>query len=174
MIQGCINKKSNCQHKLFTMYAGRFMALCERYAADKYEAEDMLQEGFIRIFSYLHQYKFEGSFEGWMRRVMVNCALKHLQKKKLQFIEITENTADTITTITAFAYEEMSADELMKLIHQLPPGYKAVFNLVVIEGYSHEEVAELLQIKASTSRSQLVKARKMLQYQIIEQQKIAV
>ncbi len=149
------------------------MTICLRYAQDHMEAEDMLQDGFIRIFANLHQFKFEGSFEGWMRRVLVNVCLKHIQKKRIQFSEIVEDTNDTIK-VDATIYQHLGADELLRLISQLPKGYRIVFNLNVIEGYSHEEIAVLLGIQASTSRSQLVKARKMLQNQIIELQKIAV
>jgi RNA polymerase sigma-70 factor (ECF subfamily) len=158
---------------LFEQYAGKFMTVCQRYANDTMEAEDMLQEGFVRIFNNIQQFKFEGSFEGWMRRIVVNVALKHLQKKKIQFAEIKENNSDT-PSLQAYAYSHLGEEELMKLINQLPAGYRIVFNLTVIEGYSHEEIAKLLNIQASTSRSQLVKARKMLQQQILQLQKIAV
>lgn len=149
------------------------MAVCLRYATDEMEAEDMLQEGFVRIFAYLHQFKFEGSFEGWMRRIVVNAALKKIQKKKLVFDEITENRQEAVS-INASAYSSLGEEVIMNLISKLPEGYKIVFNLNVIEGYSHEEIAEMLGVQASTSRSQLVKARKMLQQQILELQKIAV
>ncbi len=149
------------------------MVVCLRYATDEMEAEDMLQDGFVRIFAYLHQFKFEGSFEGWMRRIVVNAALKKLQKKKVVFDEITENKQEAVS-INASAYSNLGEEVILKLINELPEGYKIVFNLNVIEGYSHEEIAEMLGVQASTSRSQLVKARKMLQQKIIELQKIAV
>jgi len=173
LIKGCAKQNTICQRMLFEQYAGKFMTVCLRYANDTMEAEDILQEGFVRIFNNIHQFKFEGSFEGWMRRVVVNVALKHLQKKKIQFAEIKENHADT-PSLEAYAYSHLGQEELMKLINQLPEGYRIVFNLTVIEGYSHEEIAQLLNIQASTSRSQLVKARKMLQQQILQLQKIAV
>lgn len=173
LIKGCIKQNTNSQRMLFEQYAGKFMTVCNRYANDVMEAEDMLQEGFIRIFNNVHQFKFEGSFEGWMRRIVVNVCLKHLQKKKLQFSEIKENHAET-PAIQAYAFNHLGEEELLKLINQLPDGYRIVFNLNVIEGYSHEEIAQLLNIQASTSRSQLVKARKMLQQQILQLQKIAV
>lgn len=173
IINGCIRQNTNCQRVLFEQYAGKFMTVCKRYASDEMEAEDMLQEGFIRIFNNIHQFKFEGSFEGWMRRIVVNVALKSLQKKKLKFSEIKDNSADT-PSIQAYAYNHLGEEELMKLINSLPDGYRIVFNLAVIEGYSHEEIAKILHVQPSTSRSQLVKARKMLQSQILEIQKIAV
>ncbi len=173
LIKGCIKQNSNCQRALFDEYAGKFMTVCLRYAKDPMEAEDMLQEGFVRIFNNLHQFKFEGSFEGWMRRIVVNVALKHLQKKKLQFSEIKDNQQQG-PSLDAQAYSHLGEEDILKLINQLPDGYRLVFNLNVIEGYSHEEIANFLNIQPSTSRSQLVKARKMLQEQIIQLQKIAV
>ena len=137
------------------------------------EAEDIMQDGFIKVYQYLHQFKFEGSFEGWIRRIIVNTAIRHLEKKKIQFKDIDESGANA-PKLDPYAYAHLGQDDLMKLINQLPEGYKVVFNLNVIEGYSHEEIAEMLHIQAGTSRSQLVKARKMLQHQIIQLQKIAV
>jgi len=173
LIKGCVRQNNTCQRVLFEQYSGKFMSVCLRYANDTMEAEDMMQEGFIRIFNNIHQFKFEGSFEGWMRRIVVNVALKHLQKKKIPLTEITENNSN-IPTMPAYAYAQLGAEELLKLINQLPNGYRMVFNLSVIEGYSHEEIAQMLNVQASTSRSQLVKARKMLQEQILQLQKIAV
>ncbi len=144
------------------------MAVCLRYAQDQMEAEDMLQDGFIRVFSNMHQFKF-----GWIRRVIVNAALKRLQKRKLHFQEITDRNEDA-PRMEPYVYNHLGEAELMQLIQQLPDGYRTVFNLNVIEGYSHEEIADMLGIQAGTSRSQLVKARKMLQQQILERQKIAV
>ncbi len=173
LIKGCIKQNANCQRMLFEQFAGKMMSVCLRYANDSMEAEDMMQDGFIKVFQYLHQFKFEGSFEGWIRRIIVNTAIRHLEKKKLQFKEIDESGADA-PKLDPYAYSHLGQDDLMKLINQLPEGYKLVFNLNVIEGYSHEEIAEMLHIQPGTSRSQLVKARKMLQQQIIQLQKIAV
>ncbi|HEX6915091.1 MAG TPA: sigma-70 family RNA polymerase sigma factor [Chitinophagaceae bacterium] len=173
LIKGCIRQDRSCQRLLFEQYAGKMMTVCLRYAHDTMEAEDMLQEAFIRVFNYIEQFKFEGSFEGWVRRVVVNTALKQLQKKRLNFSEISDNNQHA-PRLESYAYSNLGEEELMKLIHQLPDGYKTIFNLNVIEGYSHEEIARMLDIQPSTSRSQLVKARKMLQQQILNLQKIAV
>ncbi len=173
LIKGCVGQNATSQRLLFEQYSGKFMTVCLRYANDGMEAEDMLQDGFIRIFNNIHQFKFEGSFEGWMRRIVVNVALKYLQKKKMHFSDITDNSAQA-PSLDAYAFAHLGQDEILKLINQLPEGYKIVFNLNVIEGYSHEEIGDLLKIQASTSRSQLVKARKMLQQQILDLQKIAV
>jgi RNA polymerase sigma factor (sigma-70 family) len=171
LIKGCIKQNPLCQRMLFDQYAGKFMTVCLRYANDAMEAEDMLQDGFVRIFNNIHQFKFEGSFEGWMRRIMVNVCLKQLQKKKLYFSEIKEYNGPALD---ANAYTHLGEEDLMKLISNLPDGYRFVFNMNGIEGYSHEEIATMLNIQPSTSRSQLVKARKMLQQQIAELQKVAV
>lgn len=173
LIKGCVRQNNHCQRMLYEQYAGKFMTVCLRYANDTMEAEDMLQDAFVRIFNNIHQFKFEGSFEGWMRRIVVNVALKHLQKKKLRFSEIKESDTESVS-MPSYAYSNLGEEDLMKLITRLPDGYKIIFNLTVIEGYSHEETAQLLNIQASTSRSQLVKARKMLQQQILQLQKIAV
>jgi RNA polymerase sigma-70 factor (ECF subfamily) len=173
LIKGCINQDPQCQRKLFEQFAGKMMSVCLRYANDTMEAEDIMQDGFIKVFQYIHQFKFEGSFEGWIRRILVNTAIRHLEKKKLHFKEIDENSGNA-PQLDPYAYAHLGQEDLLKLISQLPEGYRIVFNLNVIEGFSHEEIAEMLHIQPGTSRSQLVKARKMLQQQILQLQKIAV
>lgn len=173
IIKGCLRNDTHCQRLLFEQFAGKMMTVCLRYANDQMEAEDMLQDGFVRVFSNLHQFKFEGSFEGWVRRVIVNVCLKQLQRRKLVIKDINEQHPES-PTIGPYAYTHLGQEDLLKLINQLPEGYRVVFNLNVIEGYSHEEIGNMLGIQPGTSRSQLVKARKMLQNQIIELQKIAV
>lgn len=158
---------------LFEQYGGKMMTVCLRYSNDQMEAEDIFQEAFIKVFKYIHQYKFEGSFEGWIRRVVVNTALRFIERKKVAFTEIKESNTDT-PALPPEVYSSLGEDDIMKLIQELPEGYRLVFNLSAIEGYSHEEIAALLKIQPSTSRSQLVKARKMLQNKILELQKIAV
>ncbi|TDH28069.1 sigma-70 family RNA polymerase sigma factor [Segetibacter sp. 3557_3] len=173
IIRGCLKHDVNCQRKLFEHYAGKMMTVCLRYAKDSMEAEDLLQESFIKVFRYIHQFKFEGSFEGWIRRIVVNNALKSVKKKKINFQEINDRT-HVAEHLEPFAYSNLGEEDLMKLINQLPEGYRLVFNLSVIEGFTHEEIATMLNIQPGTSRSQLVKARKMLQNQVFELQKIAV
>jgi RNA polymerase sigma factor (sigma-70 family) len=147
------------------------MTVCLRYACDQAEAEDMLQESFIKIFSHIGQYRFEGPLEGWIRRIVVNTALRILQKKKIEFAAIDEDL-DLTQTMNVDAIASLSAGELLKLISGLPDGYRVVFNLNVLEGYDHNEIAQMLEITAATSRSQLLKARKMLQTQIENLQKL--
>jgi RNA polymerase sigma factor (sigma-70 family) len=173
IIKGCVEKNIRCQRLLFDAYAGRLMTICLRYASDTPEAEDMLQESFIKIFDAVDQYRFEGSFEGWLKKVTVNTCLKTLQKRKIKFtgISMLEITAETTQQQ---AIGNLTENELIKLISNLPDGYRIVFNLYVIEGYSHDEIAQMLNIETATSRSQLVKARRMLQKQILLHQKIAI
>jgi len=173
IFQGCLKGNIKYQKILFDRYSGKFMTVCLRYASDQMQAEDMLQEAFIRIFNHLNQFKSEGSFEGWMRRVVVNVCLKAIKNKRITF-STDEDAGIQIPDKSTDAPGHLSEDELLRLIKQLPNGYRIIFNLHVIEGYSHDEIGEMLNIKASTSRSQLVKARKMLQQQIINMQKIAV
>ena len=173
LIKGCIRQNPSCQRMLFEKYAPKMMSVCLRYANDTMEAEDIMQEGFIKVFQYLHQFKFEGSFEGWLRRIIVNTAIRHLEKKKIHFKDIDENSTEA-PQLAPYAYAHLGQEDLLKLISQLPDGYRMVFNLNVIEGYSHDEIATMLNIQPGTSRSQLVKARKMLQEQITQLQKIAV
>ena len=173
IIKGCIKGRTDCQRMLFEAYARKMMSVCLRYVANHHDAEDILQEAFIKVFAHIHQFKFEGSFEGWLRRIVVNTALKALQKKKLHFAEVNETTVPVAST-DAGAPSNLQAEQLMKMLNNLPDGYRIVFNLYVIEGYDHEEIAQMLNIQTSTSRSQLVKARKMLQQQITMMEKIAV
>jgi len=157
----CIKGDRNACRQLFTMYSGKMMALCYRFSRDRSEAEDMLQEGFVRIFDKLNLFSGQGSLESWMRRVMINNALKYKQKHvtKYNYSEI-ENFH--IYDPNPSIIDELSKEEIIRLVQSMPAGYKTVFNLYVIEGYSHKEIANMLEIGESTSRSQLVKARTLL------------
>ena len=167
LIKGCRKGKAEHQKALYDRYAGKMFALCMRYARHKLEAEDILQDGFIKVFRYLDNFRSEGSFEGWIRRIMVHTAIKHYHKaaNKNEQIGMEEMPEQSIIPNI---HGELNAEELMELVKQLPEGYKMVFNLYALEGYKHKEIAEILKIGESTSRSQLVKARKLLQ-QMIEQ-----
>lgn len=173
LIKGCVKNNPTCQRILFEQYAGIIMTICLRYSNDRYEAEDILQEAFIRIFRYIKQYKFEGSFEGWMKRIVVNTALKILQKKVIRFSELNEEII-ALPKTEPEAWSDLSKQEILKLISNLPIGYRVVFNLYVMEQYSHEEIAKILKINAGTSRSQLAKAKKKLQEQIVSQHKLNI
>jgi len=147
------------------------MAVCRRYARDEKEAEDMLQEGFVRIFTFIDQYRGEGSLEGWVRRVIVHCCLKTVAKRKPSFAEIDEGVEDSAFH-AAEVLSTLDAEQLLQLIAGLPDGYRLVFNLYVMEGYDHNEIASMLNISAGTSRSQLAKARALLRSKIENLQKL--
>jgi RNA polymerase sigma factor (sigma-70 family) len=171
LIQGCVKKDTNAQHTLFVKYAGILMTICRRYAKDQYEAEDILQEAFISIFVHINQFKFAGSFEGWIKRITVNAAIGILQKRKVRVIGISDEQHE-MESPDFNILSELNAEDLLKLISQLPDGYRLIFNLYAIEGYSHDEIAGMLKIKAATSRSQLSKARTILKDRIDLSQKI--
>jgi RNA polymerase sigma factor (sigma-70 family) len=149
------------------------MTICRRYAGDRHEAEDMLQEAFINIFKNINQYKSLGSFEGWIRRITVNASIQVLQKRKIRFAEI-KNVPFEPESSDNSVLSNLDAEDLLKVISQLPDGYRTVFNLYVVEGYAHEEIAQMMKIEVATSRSQLSKARAMLRGKINSLQKIRV
>ena len=165
IIKDCRHGVKSSQYELVKRYSGMLMTVCRRYASDEDMAKDMLQETFIRIFKYIHNYKPSGSFEAWMRKIAVNAALQWLNKK---FIKQERGNIEELNTsaIQPDIYSQFNMEELINLIQQLPEGYRAVFNLNIIEGYNHKEIGERLGISESTSRSQLARARRMLQEQI--------
>jgi RNA polymerase sigma factor (sigma-70 family) len=175
LIRACIKEDPSSQKEVFTRFSGRMLGVCNRYARNTADAEDILQDAFIKVFNKIHQFKFEGSFEGWIRKIVVNTALKKYSvsryEKEIVGYEIKDKDE---TILEPAAYSHLTQKELMDLINNLPDGYRIIFNLYVIEGYQHDEIAEMLGIQPGTSRSQLVKARAMLQKQIIQLQRIAV
>src|SRR5260221_9650746 len=175
LIKACIREDAASQKEVFNRFSGRMLGVCHRYASNSADAEDILQDAFIKVFDKLHQFKFQGSFEGWIRKIVVNTALKKYSvsryEKEVSGYEIKDKDE---SPMEPSAYSHLTQKELMELINNLPDGYRIVFNLYVIEGYQHDEIAEILGIQPGTSRSQLVKARIMLQKQILQLQKIAV
>ncbi len=165
LIEGCIREERACQEELFRRYAGKLLSICRRYARHEMEAEDLLQDTLIRIFDHLDKFEYKGSFEGWMRRIAVNTALKNCNRIGFRKESIGIDAGQD-QVVDPEAVSHLSEEELLHLIRELPEGYRLVFNLYAIEGYSHKEIAEMLDIKEGTSRSQLVKARKMLQDKI--------
>jgi RNA polymerase sigma-70 factor (ECF subfamily) len=158
---------------VFDKFAGKMMTVCLRYARHRMEAEDLLQDAFIKVFDNIHRFEGKGSFEGWIRRIVVNTALKNVsrhsfQKENIGLEGIAESSADPSV------FGQLTEQELLAMISKLPDGYRIVFNLYVIEGYSHREIADMLDIEESTSRSQLVKARYALQNQVINSQRITL
>ncbi len=163
IIQGCIRNDEHCQRILFDTYAKKMMTLCLRYSNfHRQDAEDVLQEGFIRIFNKIHLYKDFGSFEGWMKRIFINIAIRRNQNAQKK-AHISAPLGDNISTIhVPEAFNNLSVEEILDVIADLPQGYRMVFNLSVIDGYSHNEIAQILDIKPATSRSQLTKAKQLL------------
>lgn len=176
IIRGCIKDDALCQKSLFNRYASTLMGICVRYARNKEDAEDILQDSFIKIFKKISQFKGEGSFEGWMRRIVVNTALKKYTvsryTKEFSVEDVKEPQLLDNNDVPAFTH--LSEKDLLVLVNNLPDGYRLIFNLYVIEGYQHDEIADMLGIQPGTSRSQLVKARHLLQKEIIHLQKVAV
>lgn len=162
LIQNCNKGDQVSQRKLFEIFAPKMLGVCMRYFTSKQEAEDVLQEGFIKIYTNLNKYNFEGSFEGWVRRIMVNTALDTIRKNVKYRDDIEIDSVDYKVTSNGNIIESMVRDELLILIQELPTGYRTVFNLFAIEGYSHKEIAEQLEISENTSKSQFSRAKSLL------------
>ena len=164
LIAGCKHSEMWARKKLYERYAPAMMGVCIRYTGDREAARDVLQEGFIKVFIKIDTYSEIGSFEGWMRRIFVTTALEYLRKDLSNrfFDEYDEKVKDSGTS----ALEKLSADELLACIAELPNGFRTIFNMYAIEGYSHSEIAKILKIKESTSRSQFARARQLLQKNI--------
>lgn len=161
-IRACRQGDQVAQRKLYERYASRMMGVCIRYLGNTFEAEDVLISGFMRVFEKVSQFKGEGSFEGWIRKIMVNEALSHLRRNKHMYLETDLDKADYEPDFQNLS-NHLETEDLLLMIEQLPPGYKIVFNLYAIEGYSHKEIAEILHISEGTSKSQLCRARALLQ-----------
>ncbi len=174
LLRGCIENNAKVQKLFFERFAPKMFGVCLRYASCKEEAEDMLQDGFVRVFNNLSSYRNEGSLEGWIRRIIVHVAIRFKQSQKLQFKEHTylENTTEVAASPEIL--NQLDQSEMLSLVQTLPEGYRMIFNLHAIEGYSHGEIAQLLDIQESTSRSQLAKARKWLLQKIQDYYKIAI
>lgn len=167
IIYKCMEGNGKAQTELYRLFSPKMYGVCLRYAKDNANAEDILQEGFVRVFTKINQFGFKGSFEGWMRRIMVNTALEKFRKndrlypvEDMSAYESIEYTEETLSSI--------SADELMKIIQSLPPRYRMVFNLYAIEGYTHIEIGEMMNITEGTSKSNLSRARMILQKKVAE------
>lgn len=162
LIEGCLKGKTGAQKKLFECYRNAMLGICLRYVRDRMEAEDMMLEGFVNIFRKMHTYAHKGSFEGWMKKTMVYSAIDYYRKyKKEKFHSNIDEHEDLIPEDPEILHE-IGAAELVQLISKLPAGYRQVFNLFAVEGYSHKEIAELLGISENTSKSQYRKARHQL------------
>lgn len=164
LVQRCLRHNRQAQFELYERFQTQMFGLCLRYAKSETEALDFLQEGFVAVFKSLPQYRGEGSLEGWIRRIMTNVCISKLRKKKPVFVSLEElpEMAVCETEKPANAFADVDASSVILAIQQLPLGYQTIFNLYAIEGYSHREIAGILDIKESTSRSQYVRARQAL------------
>lgn len=161
IIAGCKKEKPAFQERLFQLYSRRMMAICVRYTASAPEAEDVFQDAFIKVFKQLQTYQ-GGSFEGWMRRIFVNTAINYYHRNRKYQEQLDYSSIEEIMPAEDNVLDVISEQELLLLINQLPPGYKMIFNLYVLEGYSHQEISKMLNLAEGTSRSQLAKAKAYL------------
>ena len=173
LIQECMEGNRLSQNQLYKLFAPKMFAVCLRYAKNREEAEEIVQEGFVQVFKSLKNFRHEGSFEGWVRKIMVYCAIQHFRSKSktprivhLDTISIEENGSENILP-------HLGKKELLKIVQELPPAYRMVFNLFVFEGMKHREIAEHLGISEGTSKSNLFDAKLILQKAVMNSLKIA-
>lgn len=166
LIEGCKKKNGQAQKELYTQFSGKLYALCCRYIREKMEAEDVLIMAFTKILDRIGQYKGEGSFEGWMKKIVVNESLTYLRRNKNMYLETDISAADREPDFDKLE-SHLQAEDLLKMIESLPAGYRVVFNMYAIDGYSHKEIAEQLGITENTSKSQLSRARTALQKNLV-------
>ena len=168
LIEGCVNGDRRAQKALYDKYSRRMMAVCLRYIKDMEDARDLLQEGFIKLYTNISKYSGDGSFDGWVRKIFVNCALERLRQNDILKNANDISDIDYADIPDESAVTHLSSDDIMKYVRSLPNGFRTVFNLFAIEGYSHKEIGEKLNISESTSRSQYMRARKILQNMILK------
>jgi len=166
LIIDCAAGKSMAQGRLYQLFAPKMYGVCLRYSRDATEAEDNLQDGFIKVFEKIDTFRHEGSFEGWIRRIMVNVSLEKYRKHNL-LQTVDDISSYELPDLKDEIISEISANDLMKLIRELPPRYRMVFNLYVFEGMNHREIAEEMRISEGTSKSNLARARIILKKQIL-------
>ncbi|MCF8331010.1 MAG: RNA polymerase sigma factor [Bacteroidales bacterium] len=171
IIKGCIRKSKKYQKLLFDKYAPVLLPLCMRYSHNRATAEDILQEGFMKIFDNLKKFRYEGSLEGWMKRIMVNTALNHYRANLKHFYhKDVEDYSESIPSQDTIS-DNLEVQDILAVVQKLPPGYRSVFNMFDIEGYSHKEIAEKMGISENTSKTQLLKARKLLRKMLLDYEK---
>lgn len=166
LIDSCIKGNRASQKALYDLLAARMFSVCMRYVGDRDLAQDVLQDGFVTLFTHLESYKGEGSFEGWARKIFVTTALMSLRKKDALKMSDDLEVARGLKSETENQIQSLGYKELMSLIMELPPGFRTVFNLYALEGYSHKEIGDMLGISETTSRTQLSRARLWLQNRI--------
>ena len=168
LIEGCKRGERKYEELLYNTFASKMFAVCMRYANEYAGAEDLVQDGFLKVFKNIDKFRGEGSFEGWIRRIFVNNCIEHYRRKSNLYV-VQETEALSYEYYDDNAIQKLMKEDLMKIIQSLSAGYRTIFNLYVIEGYSHREIGELLNITEGTSKSQLARARYLLQKKIVEQ-----
>lgn len=171
LLQACLKNQPAAQQELYSKYSPKMLAVCYRFARNREDAEDMLQEGFIRVFTQIHQFQSKGSFEGWIRRIIVHTCINHIKKHKKFNDSVDISQAHTLQVREDSVPSIIQAKQVIECIRMLPIGYRTVLNLFAIDGYSHREISTMLDIEESTSRSQYTRAKAMLE-QILVQKKI--
>jgi RNA polymerase sigma factor (sigma-70 family) len=165
LIEGCKRNDRRMQEGLYQRFAPKMYGVCLRYAGNAEEAQDIVQEGFIKVFKKIDSFRSEGSFEGWVRRIFVNTAIEHFRRKNYMQ-PVTEKEETTVEGNNLSVLDSLAEKDIIALIQQLSPGYRTVFNMYVIEGYTHREIAEMLGISEGTSKSQLSRAKSVLQEKV--------
>jgi RNA polymerase sigma-70 factor (ECF subfamily) len=171
ILLGCLKNQAAAQRELYNRYSPKMLAVCFRFAHNREDAEDMLQEGFIKVFSQIHTFQNKGAFEGWIRRIIVHTCINHLKKNKRFSENIDILHAGSVQIREESVPSIVQAKQIVDCIRILPVGYRTVLNLYAIEGYSHKEIAGMLDIEESTSRSQYTRAKQMLE-EILVRKKI--
>lgn len=162
LIEGCKRQDRDSQRLLYQHHYAYAMSICLRYAKTRDEAKEILNDGFMKVFKKIDQYNSETSFLGWVRRIMINTAIDQYRKEEKHYHHLPLETSAHLLAGTSSAIEDLSHQELIKMVQELTPGYRAVFNLYAIDGYKHKEIASLLNISEGTSKSNLMKAREVL------------
>ncbi len=170
LIKACKKQDARAQRELYEAYAPLMLGMCRRYVKGALEAEDVMIKGFMKVFTKIDLFEGKGSFEGWMKRVMINEALGYIRKNKAMYLEVEIEAADKEPDFDTLS-TSLEVKDLMIMINALPSGYRTIFNLYAIEGYSHKEIGELLGINENTSKSQLSRARMHLQKKLMEVEK---
>ena len=166
LVNECAKGNSKAQRALFDKFAPKMLAVCHRYLRNNQEAEDVLQDGFVKVFQKIVDFKMEGSLEGWIRRIVVNTALDTIRKNKKLLDDVQVEEVQYKVSFTDHQFDGMDLAQLMKLINDMPDGYRVVFNMFAIEGYSHKEIADTLGVTENTSKSQYSRARAFLRTQL--------
>ena len=168
ILKGCAKSDRKAQKALYDLYSGRLMAVCRRYAKSTQEAEDILQESFIKIFKSVDKFRGESRLDYWMKRIVVNTALNH-QRSKLYLFPMVDVEDISMSTNKDFALEKFQLEDLLKMVESLPTGCRVIFNLYAIEGFNHNEISDMLEISTGTSKSQYARAKKLLQDKILNE-----